>query len=127
MAESILKGTLKYSISTWINLIVGFISVIITTRIINPEVYGQISIFFSVSSVLMYFLTLGLDGALIRFYNEPPNGETSNQLIFKCIIISTLTSLCLGIVLTSFCGEFISNYIFGVSRRILIGMIFNIS
>lgn len=122
--DSIVSGILKYSISTWINLVVGFLSVIITTRIISPDVYGQVSIFFSVTSVIMYVFTLGLDGALIRFYNEPPNDEPSSNLVYKCIILSISASVCIGGALTYFWGDLVSDYIFGVARRVLTGMIF---
>lgn len=70
--ESILKGVLLYSISTWVNLVLGFLTVTITTRVLLPDVYGQVSIFNSITSVLMYILLLGMDGAYVRYYNELP-------------------------------------------------------
>ena len=87
--ESIFAGVLKYSISSLANIFIGFFSVLITTRIIMPDVYGQIVLFTSSSTVLMYVLIFGLDGAYIRFFNEPPANNSSQQLLYKNLVIST--------------------------------------
>lgn len=121
---SIFSGIFKYSISSWINIIVGFLSVIITTRILTPEVYGLTTLFLSSSSLLMYVLMLGLDGAYIRFYNEPPEGNTKNQLLYKIICYSTIFSLLVGIGVTFFGGENFSDYVFGFSSRLIVGVLF---
>lgn len=96
--ESLTLGILKYSISTWINLIVGLLSVVVTTRLINPHDYGLITIFISSTAFLMYILTLGLDSAFIRFYNDPPKGNTQNQLLYKCLFISTVFCCIAGLL-----------------------------
>lgn len=124
MAESVVKGTLKYSISTWINLIVGFLSVIITTRIINPEDYGMVSLFFSASSVFIYILSFGMDGALIRFYNEPPNNNTVNQLLYKILLLSFIISCTIGLFIFTFLSSWLSDKIFGVESRLIIVLLF---
>ena len=122
--ESVLEGILKYSVSTWTNLVVGFLSVVITTRLLTPETYGLISLFYSISNVMMYILTLGMDGALIRFYNEPPGNDTKEQLIYKNIGLGTIICLLWGVIGTLLFGCQISNYVFGICSRILTGMLF---
>ena len=121
---SIFSGIFKYSISSWINIIVGFLSVIITTRILTPEVYGLTNLFLSSSSLLMYVLMLGLDGAYIRFYNEPPAGDSRNQLLYKIICYSVLFSIAAGVGVTFWGGEKFSDYVFGFSSRLIVGVIF---
>lgn len=124
MKESVASGILKYSVSTWVNLFIGFFSVIITTRIIDPENYGYITLFISASSVLVYFFSLGLDGALIRFYNEPPRGDTKSQLLYKSIIFSTLFCLIFTVIGVLFFYTSISDYLFGICSRFLVGCLF---
>lgn len=122
--ESISKGVIKYSISTWANLVVGFISVIFTTRLLSPESYGIIAIFLSASTVIMYIVTMGLDGAMLRFYNEPPAGDTKEQLMYKVIVISTAICLFSGVLTTLLVGGWVSNYIFGFVSKTLVGLLF---
>ena len=122
--ESILSGIFKYSISTWMNLFIGFVSIVITTRIVSPENYGYISIFSSATSVLMYIFTLGLDGAYIRFFNEPPKGNSKNQLLYKNIIVVTFISVVFVFLVFFFISDTFSNYIFGFSSKVVIGILF---
>lgn len=121
--ESLLKGIFSYSISSWINIVVGFLSVIITTRIIEPDEYGVISLFLSASSFLMYILTFGMDGAFIRFYNEPPANNSKNQVLFRIIIYSTVIGLIMSFLMTGPLCKVISKYIFGSNSRVLVLML----
>ena len=122
--NSIVRGIFNYSISTWINLVVGFLSVIITTRLLNPETYGLISLFYSFTTVLMYILLFGMDGAFIRFYNEPPKGNTQNQLLYKNIVLATIVCTIAGLSCTFVFDNQISKSIFGFCSRALVGYIF---
>lgn len=121
---NLLKGILSYSISTWVNFVLGILSVVITTRILSPDVYGLITIFFSISSVLMYVLTLGFDGAYIRFFNEPPGDDTRNQLLYKNITFTSFICVITAVITISLWGEQISNAIFGIGSRLLLGWLF---
>lgn len=122
--NSIAVGIAKYSVSTWANLIVGFVSVILTTRLLPPDVYGLVSLFYSFTAVLMYVLSLGMDGALIRFYNEPPLNNSVHQLLYKIIVLSFVMCLSVGILCVTFWGNEISNSIFGFYSRSLLGLCF---
>lgn len=119
-----LKGIFQYSISTWANLFLGIISVVITTRLLSPDVYGLIVIFISASSVMLYILTFGLDGAYIRFYNEPPGYDTNTQLLYKNILFSTITCLTVGLCVLIFWGDAFSEKMFGIASRIITGLLF---
>lgn len=121
---NLLKGVLQYSISTWVNLFLGMLSVVLTTRLLDPDVYGLVAIFFSSSSVLLYVLTLGLDGAYIRFYNEPPGNDTRTQLLYKNLVISTITCFIIGVSVFVFFGYSFSQLIFDVGIRSITGLLF---
>ncbi|MDR0185530.1 hypothetical protein ETF27_06295 [Prevotella brunnea] len=121
---NLIKGIFQYSISTWLSFVLGLLSVVITTRLLRPDVYGLIAIFYSASSVMLYVLTIGMDGAYIRFYNEPPGTDTGSQLLYKNIIFSTLICFIVGIVTILFFGESFSDFIFGVGSKLITGLLF---
>lgn len=121
--ESILKGVVVYSISTWANVILGFLSVVILTRVIKPDVYGLTMMFLSASSVLLYVFTLGTDSAYIRFYNEPPQGNTKTQLLYKNLIWGCCLCLIVGCIICLILGNSISGKIFGIESRWVVFML----
>ena len=118
--ESLLRGVFNYSISSWINIIIGFFSVAITTRIIAPDEYGIITIFLSTSSFVMYILTFGMDGAFIRFYNDPPTGNTRNQVLYRIVSYTTIICCLLSVLLIGPLYRIASGYIFGIESRSLV-------
>ena len=122
--ESIFAGILKYSVSSLANLVIGFLSVLITTRILLPEIYGQITLFISTSTVIMYIITFGLDSAYIRFFNEPPNQNTSQQLLYKNLIITTTICFISGLLIYCFWGSNFSNFIWKSDNKTLIVYLF---
>lgn len=121
--ESILRGVFNYSISSWINIIVGFLSVAITTRIIEPDSYGIISIFLSAANFAMYILTFGMDGAYIRFYNAPPADNTRSQMLYKVTFFTSVISIILSIIVIGPLYRYSSGHIFGIESRLLVLML----
>lgn len=97
-----LKSILKFSVSSWINFFIGIASVVITTRLFTPEIYGTLNIFNTASTFLASFACLGLDGAMLRFFNEPPVGWNKKQVFTKCLLYSVLFLL----ILTCFSSAF---------------------
>lgn len=122
--DSILGGILKYSISTWANLFIGFLSVILTTRILLPETYGRISLFLSATSVGVYFFTVGLDGAYIRFFNDSLADNTRFQLLYKNLVIITGLMLVIGGIVLLFFADSLSNALFDINSQLIILMFF---
>ncbi len=123
-SESIVSGVLKFSVSSWANLVIGFLSVTITTRLIAPDTYGVVNLFIAFADVLMYVITLGFDGALIRFFNEPPSHDTKNQLIYKCITISIAIGILFGLLAVFLLGDLLSSAVFGFPSRVIIALVF---
>ena len=122
--ESIVSGVLKFSISSWANLIIGFLSIVVTTRLLAPDTYGFINLFIAFSNVLMYVISFGFDGALIRFYNEPPSQDTKNQLLYKCITMSIVVGVAFGIIAVFLLNDLLSSVIFGFPSRVLVALVF---
>ncbi len=121
--ESIIKGVFAYSISTWVNVILGFLSIIVLTRVLSPNVYGEIMLFLSASQVLLYILTLGFDVAYIRFFNEPPSSDSPSQLLYKNLVITSIFAfLCaIGSLLLP---SNVSEMILGFGGKMIIGLLF---
>jgi len=122
--DGFLKSIFKYSVSTWINFVIGFVAVIITTRVFTPEVYGIINIFNVTSTTIMSLTVLGLDSSYIRFYNEPPEKDSIKHLSFKLIIIAASITVIIGFLVTFIFYEPFSKMIFNKSSWFLSIMLF---
>ena len=97
--KNILKHFTVIGIGTTINLLLGLISTPIITRIVDPEKYGQFSMFMTYSSIAVMVLCIGLDQTLVRYYYMDERIEYKRALLFKCIIIPLAITLSLGILI----------------------------
>lgn len=85
-------------LGTGLNVILGIITTPVVTRLVNPDVYGQLSLFTLYGSVLLVFMLFGQDQAYNRFYYAQPEREykryilglTAKYPIFVSVLISTL-------------------------------------
>ncbi len=100
-AEGFVGSIFKYSISTFANLGIQAITMLITGFFIPAAVLGQVSIFTQWTNTLMTIAILGLDQALIRFYNEPPAGLSKNGLFRICFYFSSGLLLVGGTIATT--------------------------
>lgn len=114
-SSSFLKSILKFSVSSWINFIIGIVAVIITTRVFTPDLYGILNIFNTTSLVFVGVATVGLDGAFLRFFNEPPKGWDKKSLFAKCLSLSVFFLIVVSIVVIFF---FYSNISFLLFNKI---------
>ncbi|AEV70615.1 lipopolysaccharide biosynthesis protein [Acetivibrio clariflavus] len=110
---SFIKSIFKFSISSWVNFFISILSVIITTRIFSPEMYGSINMYNSASSLFMGIICLGLDSGFLRFYNEPPKGYDEKQLMAKCMSLPVLFLLGIIVFVVPFFYKDISVLLFG--------------
>ena len=108
-----LKNIIKYCIPSLVSAIVGIAVIPIISRVFPTEDYGKINLFYSVGNMFLYIVLLGLDSAYIRFYFEPPNG-TSRQQLFSLSIWSSVTVL-IALTLVAIVGlpKIVSGYLFG--------------
>ena len=111
--NSFIKSIFKFSISSWVNFFISILSVVITTRIFSPEMYGNITIYNSASSLFMGIICIGLDSGFLRFYNEPPKGYDVKQLMAKCMGIPILFLLGITAFVVPFFYKDVSFLLFG--------------
>lgn len=102
-AKNFINMIARFSISSWVNFIIGIATVAITTRLFTPDVYGALNMFNTTTAVFVSASCFGLDGAFIRFYYEPPKGWDTKQLFAKCLIFSCIILLLISLMV---CGVF---------------------
>ena len=68
--------------------------------------------FNTTTGVLVSLSCLGLDGAFIRFYYEPPQGWSAKDLFFKCFIMSCLSLIVISVITLIFFYQEITLYLF---------------
>lgn len=125
-SKSFIRNLLGFSISTWISFAISFITVPIVTRLFIPEEMGKINLFFTIVNFGVLLLSLGLDQAYVRYYNEPPRGEETKVLIMISLkIISGVWVIAL--VSAILFADKISVFIVGEKNHIIIILLmFNI-
>lgn len=107
-----IKSIFKFSISSWVNFIISILSVSITTRIFAPEVYGNITMFNTLSSLLMGIVCLGLDSGFMRYYNEPPKNFDVKQLLARCIGVPVILLVGVTVLIVPIFYKTISSLLF---------------
>ncbi len=95
-AEGFAASVLKYSVSTFVNMGILGLSIILTGVFIVPDVLEEISIFTTWTNTIMTIAVLGLDQAFLRFYNNPPARLTQNGLFRLCFYGSSAALLLAG-------------------------------
>ena len=89
-AKNLLVSIFKYSIATWVNFLIYGLSLLLSAWFISAEVYGQVDIFISTSTLFMNICILGLDQSFIRFFNEPPEPLDKQHLFGACFGLSAV-------------------------------------
>jgi len=84
-SESFVKSFFGFSMSTWINCIIEFISTPIVAFFFAPEEFGKISMYLTYVDLFLAFSYLGLDQAFTRFYNEPTGKNNKKSLLTVCM------------------------------------------
>ena len=84
-SETFLKGLFGFSMSTWINCIIEFVSTPIVALFFAPEEFGKISMYLTYVDLFLGFSYLGLDQAFTRFYNEPTGKNDKKSLLTVCM------------------------------------------
>ncbi len=95
--ESMLASILHIGVGTIINMIIGFLTTPIITRLVVPEEYGRLSIFTLYISIVVMVLCLGLDQALVRYFYNHNEVEYRRWLMSRCygipFLVTTVCSL----------------------------------
>ena len=88
-----------YSMTSWINFIIGIASVVLMTRLFAPDVIGAYTLFNTATDLLMIFCCMGFDNALIRFFYAPPHDESHQALFKRCVGASLLCYFIVALVI----------------------------
>jgi len=105
--KNFFKHFLTIGIGTFMNLVIGFFTTPIITRIVDPAEYGQFSIFTIYSNMAVMILCLGLDQALVRYYYQSENIKYKKKLLYSCVWLPVMIGSIVSIV-------FILNSIYNV-------------
>nr|WP_321262373.1 oligosaccharide flippase family protein [uncultured Sphaerochaeta sp.] len=120
---SLSKGILSYSISTWVNFFLGFLSTFILTRILAPEVLGSVNLYSSSVTSLLSIVCFGLDSSYLRFYHSPPQGDIKSYLR-NSILFCSIVVVIFGGVVFSIDPLWFSEYFLGIKSSLLSVSIF---
>lgn len=118
MKNKLLKKFISFSIGGYINIIIGLLTVPITTRILSPEQYGINSLIITLVNVVGIICYLGLDQGFVRFFYEEKEGNRG-KLLLKSIFIPILLSF-IFIFFSYFFREKINFFILGKKSKELI-------
>lgn len=122
--RSFLRDIFGYSISSWVNVIIGMLYTVLSTRILTPDIYGSISLFMNSSEAVMYLICLGLDASFIRFFHERPNDESKELFQTKLIFLVTINLLFVYLIFTLLFFEKINSIMFGKTSWLLTVLLF---
>lgn len=131
--RSFLSNFIMIGASTIINMIISLLTTPIITRIVDPDIYGQLSIFSLYTSMAMLVLCLGLDQSLVRYFYQEDTLKYKSSLLKICISYPVLITIPLLIVtyISSLTGvikfEFESPIILLLCVNILVGLFHRMS
>lgn len=91
--NNIVKHFLNIGFGSIINVILGFITTPLITRIVDPDVYGQLTIFDTYSGIILSFIYFGLDQSLIRFFYSYDDIKEQKGLLKLCFGIPAIASV----------------------------------
>ncbi len=97
-AAGFLGSIFKYSISTFVNVGILGVSMLLTLLFIPSAIANQINLFNTYTNTIMTIAILGMDQALIRFFHQPPAGLSRGGLFRVCFYLSSGALLVAGTV-----------------------------
>lgn len=92
-SNKIVKSFVSIGTGTVINMLVGFITTPILTRLVGPIEYGQYSIFTMYASIALMVLCMGFDQALIRYFYRFDTPDYQRTIVRECITLPFLCTL----------------------------------
>lgn len=82
--NSIVRQFMVIGFGTIINVLIGFLTTPVITRMVDPTQYGQLSMFNTYSNIFMLVLSLGLDQSFMRFFYREDDIEYKRKLLNTC-------------------------------------------
>lgn len=109
---SFLKSMLKFSLGSWVQAAIAFISVPIVTRAFSPEEFGKFNMFTLAVSICSIFVGLSMEQSYFRFFKEKDSLNDKKKMLTQCIAVCLLAFIIFLIFVVIF-GNSLSNYLFG--------------
>ncbi|MDO6489797.1 MULTISPECIES: oligosaccharide flippase family protein [unclassified Cellulophaga] len=117
--KKLFKQTFVYGLATVLPRMLSFLLVRVYTDVMDPDIYGQVSVIFAWFAIFNVFLAYGMETAFFRFYHKSEDKEKVISTSLISIAVSTLAFFVIALILknplASFAGireEFISYAIF---------------
>lgn len=97
--KSIFKHFLSISVGTVVNMLVGFITTPILTRLVGTAEYGQYSILTMYASIALMVLCMGFDQALIRYFYHADTKDYQRTILKECCLLPVVGTLLAAVVI----------------------------
>lgn len=96
--KNLLSHFLTIGTGTLINMVLSLITTPIITRLVDPNEYGQLSIFTMYTGIAVMVLCIGLDQALVRYYYDKNDNLYKIALLKLCFILPLLVSMACSVI-----------------------------
>jgi len=83
--NNLIKKFLSFSIGGYINILIGFFIVPITTRMLSPEQYGVSSLIDVIVQILVITTSLSMEQGFVRFFFEEEE-ENRGKLLYTSLV-----------------------------------------
>lgn len=98
MKNNLLKKFFSFSIGGYINILIGLLTVPITTRMLSPEQYGISSLVTTIVNALGVVCYLGADQGFVRFFYEEKE-ENRGRLLLESLYFPTVLILIVSLLI----------------------------
>ena len=95
---SIFKHFISIGAGTVVNMLVGFLTTPVLTRLVGTAEYGQYSIFTMYASIALMVLCMGFDQALIRYFYRFDTPDYQRTIVRECCVLPFVCTLLVGAV-----------------------------
>src|SRR5690625_1592312 len=89
---------LQFSYGSWLGLVIGVATTIITTRILSPDAFGKVSMFDVSLQVGMIITIFGTDQSFIRFFYEE-DSHKRGALLYNSLKLPFISTTIMLIIL----------------------------
>lgn len=116
--NKLFKKFIEFAFGNFIVFLLGILSVVIVSRMIEPVQNGKASMFTTFTSLIVLVITMGIDQAYIRYYNDEIE-ENRGVLLRRSVKLPIIVNVSLGMVLLFFYKE-ISNLMISETSFIIV-------
>ena len=121
MKDGLFKKFLSFSYGNWIGLIIGFVTTMVTTRILLPGDFGKASMFTLALNIIMIVIMVGTDQSFIRFFYDEKE-DKRGELLYVCLKPPFYMVILISILLIIFRNP-LAVFLFGEENPIAIWML----